>query len=149
MIKVDLVGRIPVINPAPTKKELYDTALDVRIFMINRTKAGEDVNHRDFKEYSEAYTKTKAFQMQKRGNPNQVNLMLTGQMHRALRIKSAKTYSDIYYGDTNRGEIAYRHQIGSGVPKREHFGLNAKDERDFLSKLSQEISKRIAKEWSK
>jgi hypothetical protein len=133
----------------PTKQELRDTALDIRSYMLERTKSGKDVNGRPFQKYSPAYREHKAKQMTFRGDASRVNLMFTGEMHRSVSVKSSEKQSEIYYANANRGEIAYHHQVGEGVPQREHFGVSEKDQRRFLEALGKIVFKRVNREWTK
>ena len=108
------------------KKSDWDRiGMDQRKEIVNRTMSGVDLNHSQFKPYSQ---QTRDRKEQLGRSADIVNLMDLAQMHRALVFKSSNTYVDLYYGDTARANVAFEHQYGLGrMPKREHFGFSNTD----------------------
>lgn len=92
--------------------------------MQSRTKSGVSIDHDTFKPYSADYLKYKKT-LGKTGS--KVQLVDTGAMFRSMAIRKLIAGYQIYFNDKNRAVIAYDHQIGTRVPKREWFGLSIND----------------------
>ena len=150
MINITLVSKPNFnINIRPSKANLRNLALKIRKIMLDRTLAGKSVDGRGFKKYSAIYRDMKARQMTARGNPDHVNLMFTGAMLRSMAVHSEERYSDIFFSDAERAEIAYYHNEGYGVPKREFFGLSDSEETKAFNDFYDEYWKRVEKDWIK
>ena len=137
------------INIKPSKAQIRKLALSVRKTILDLTRAGKDIKGKGFKAYSDSYRNVKAQQMTARGNPSHVNLMFTGAMLRSLAVHSEQTYSDLFFSDAERAEIAYYHNEGYGVPKREFFGLSEQNETKLVNQFFDEYWAKIAKEWER
>jgi len=144
------------IDIKPSKAQIRKLALNVRKTILDLTRAGKDIKGKGFKEYSERYVEFKkkaaffnAGTPQARGNPNHVNLMFTGAMLRSMAIHSERFFSDIFFSDAERAEIAYYHNEGYGVPKREFFGLSDQNETKLTNQFIEEYWAKIAKEWER
>lgn len=140
------------IDIKPSKAQIRKLALNVRKTILDLTRAGKDVKGKGFETYSESYIEFKkkaAFFKGKRGNPNHVNLMFTGAMLRSMAIHSERFFSDIFFSDAERAEIAYYHNEGYGVPKREFFGLSTQNETKLTNQFIEEYWAKIAKEWER
>ena len=137
------------IDIKPSKAQIRKLALNVRKTILDLTRAGKDIKGKGFRPYSESYKLIKSQQMTARGNPNHVNLMFTGAMLRSMAIHSEQTYSDLFFSDAERAEIAYYHNEGYGVPKREFFGLSEQNETKLVNQFFDEYWAKIAKEWER
>lgn len=137
------------INIKPSKDQIRKLALTIRKTILDYTRAGKDIEGKGFKAYSPLYKDYKSKIMTARGNPDNVNLMLTGAMLRSLAVHSEQTYSDLFFSDAERAEIAYYHNEGYGVPKREFFGLSEQNETKLVNQFFDEYWAKIAKEWER
>ena len=134
------IAQRPTMNllRAPGVSVFRTIGLDIRRFMIDRTKSGEDVNHKAFRGYAPI---TIAIREELGKTTDTVNLEFRGEMHRSMAINPANSQVSIFYSDRNRGTVALRHQTGTArLPKREHFGLMESDAANFLEKLAKSIS---------
>lgn len=98
-----------------------------------------DMQGNPLTDYSDAYVKAKARYQTKGKTPNygrasKVNMKLTGKMLRSIKYtKMGNTY-EIYFSDPDRANIAYIHQMGRGVPKREFFGVSKQQEKQIFER---------------
>ena len=144
MIKIAEMPNLNI-DMKPIKSDYQNIAMTIRELIKRRTRSGNDVNGRQFKGYSEAY---KAWRASIGKTTEIVNLENRSEMHNSLSVKATNEYGEIYYSDADRAEVAYKHQIGLGnMPQREHFGLSETEAQSQLKKLTEIISKRIAKQW--
>lgn len=128
---------------APGVSVFRTIGMDIRMFMIDRTKSGEDMNHKQFTGYAPI---TIEIREELGKATDMVNLEFRGEMHRSMAINPANSQVSIFYRDRNRGTVALRHQTGTArLPKREHFGLAAADASTFLQKLAMAITNDMRK----
>lgn len=111
-------------------------ALTARDEIRKRTLNGNDINSKPFVPYSQATVDRRAAVGKK---TDIVNLEDTNSMLGSLTIDANKERGIVGLSNANAAEYGLKHQTGSGVPKREWFGL---PESEAL-KLSQEVSKRV------
>ena len=98
----------------PVSKDVLDRlANKIRNSIIKRTKSGKDVYGKNFKPYSEKYSKAKRKTL--------VNLTDTGLMLDSIVIESKDKQRTFFF--SNREEVAEKHQYGTPpLPRREFFG---------------------------
>ena len=109
-----------------------------------RTRKGLDINNEPFASYSDQYQNRKASIMTERGDPDNVNLTLSGKMLNSIQVKGdggSSPQAWIYFSEGDRQSVAYYHQYGLGQPRRRFFGLNSADEARYMSYVQTEISK--------
>ena len=143
MIKI--TTRIPNISGSvqramPTGTDMADMALDSRSIILKRTTSGLDVNGAEFKEYSERYANAKAAAGRQ---TSRVDLTFHNRMLGSLAIKNIMNGAELYFADGERRIVAYKHQMGIGVPQREFFGLSEREMRQLADKLAQKIQQRL------
>lgn len=129
-----------------TKAEQFENYLvliarDISANILKRTRNNQDVNGQCFKPYQKSYAKYKVENAYQAFRSKIPNLSFTGQMLRAMSVQKITNGARIYFNSEEEAQKAYWHNNGTGVPKREFFGL---------SKLNLNyIAERIKNYWSK
>lgn len=135
---MEIIGKVPKWQLGkPSRRDWHTIGLGVRTEMLTRTRSGLDVNRQPFAPYSAQTQEYKNSIKTSRGDSGAVDLIDTGQMLRSMAVQSDAVSSEIYFSDGNRAAIAYKHQKGIGVPKREHFGLNDSDAKRWMLKVAE------------
>ena len=107
------------IDMNPIKSDYQNIAKTIRELIKRRTRSGNDINGRQFKGYSPAYKEWRASVGK---TAEIVNLENRSEMHNSLAVKATNESGEIYYSDSNRAEVAYKHQLGIGnMPQREQW----------------------------
>lgn len=118
--------------------------LDIRKFIIDRTKKGVDINNKQFAEYAPA---TIEYRKRMGKTTDIVNLEDRSEMHNALQVKESPKDALIYYVDRNRANVALKHQQGSyNLPQRIHFGLTPTSARQFINKLKAKLLEQVKRQ---
>jgi len=141
------VTKMPNLNIEikPSAMELRNIGMDIREHIKKRTRSGVDVNYQQFAPYSPLYAE---YRKGIGKTVDIVNLEDRSEMHNSLAVKVMNDNAEIYYSDSNRAMVAFRHQNGLGkIPKREHFGLNETDSQKFLDKLANAVKTRVSQQW--
>ena len=129
-----------------TKKQWQDTGLDLRKFILDRTKSGIDMDGKPFKEYSSQHAKKRAEDGKETGV---VNLEFDAKMQNSLAVESKDDSTELYYSNAQRAKVAYKHQRGINVPERKHFGLSEKDISELTRKIFGIITLDTKRQWTK
>lgn len=110
----------------------FEIAYEIREYILNRVANGRGLGNKEFKPnvYSEAYQKSEDFKIFGK-KPSPVNMELTGDMLRSIRIDVVDGMPAIILDDPAVTPRAHGHQTGQygkgPLPKREFFGVT-KDE---------------------
>lgn len=121
-------------------------ALTARDEIRKRTLNGNDINSKPFVPYSQATVDRRAAVGKK---TDIVNLEDTNSMLGSLTIDANKEQGIVGLSNANAAEYGLYHQTGSGVPKREWFGLPDSGLQDLSVKLCNKIIERNEKKGSK
>jgi hypothetical protein len=115
------------------KKTLLKILAHIRRNIQRRTKVGRDADNSPFKGYTTGYKKVRAKAGKKISRPN---LIWTGRMLLAIKLKLIKHGGKLYFPDTAENDKA----VGNDN-KREFFALSKKDEEYIMDKLGEPIAK--------
>lgn len=121
-------------------------ALTARDEIRKRTLNGNDINGKPFVPYSQATVDRRAAIGKK---TDIVNLEDTNAMLGSLTIDANKEGGSVGLSNANAAEYGLNHQTGSGVPKREWFGLSDSGLQDLSEKLCNKIIERNEKKGTK
>ena len=133
--------------PRIIDRELMASGFLLIQIIQNLTKKGKDFRRRNFRKYSDSYSKFK----EKYVGTNVVNLMLSGDMlnsltpdHKSVK-KTGRNKVTLGFSNSEMRERAFRIQTGDGQPERRFFGFDKTTEK----KISREFEKQIKKEMKK
>lgn len=109
--------------------------------ILERTEDGKDLNGRSLKRYSKDYVGSDEFKAFGK-SPRDVDMELTGSMMRDLSIlDSSPGKVKIGFRDDTETKKAFNHNTGDTVPKREFFGVNAKELRGVVERFALDIER--------
>ena len=124
----------------PNAQDCYLMAIDLHNVIRKRTQAGIDVDGKQFHEYAET-TKKKKILLGR--NPELVDLTDKNRMlGQSIQTAPIQGGGRIYFADANRREIAMRHNMGIGVPKRTFFSVSKRDFDEATANLQKRIAAR-------
>ena len=138
---MDKVGR-----DSSSKSVMNAALLRVKNNIILRTNSGIGVNNKQFQGYSSSYASEEGKTI--------VNLTKTGTMMNAMTQKTLSDTSGLIFF-INSGykdskitvhDLVKIHNTGDGVPEREFFGVNNKDNKDVLKTYQNSVTKAIRRQ---
>ena len=129
-----------------TASDFRWAALTARNEIRQRTLNGNDINGKPFVPYSQATVDKRASVGKK---TDIVNLEDTNAMLGSLTIDANKEQGIVGLSNAKAAEYGLYHQTGSGVPKREWFGLSDSGLQDLSEKLCNRIIERNEKKGAK
>lgn len=134
--KVNGKWDVSKISMVPTTKDYQWAALQARNTIRKRTLNGVDINGDRFQPYS---AQTIMYREKMGKTTDIVNLEDTNAMLGSLTYDANEYGATVGMSNAHAAEYGLKHQTGSGVPKREWFGLPESE----AVRLSQEVSKRV------
>lgn len=128
-------------RPITSKLVMNSVLLKVKNNILLRTNSGKDVDFKPFKPYSSEYASEEGKTI--------VNLTKTGNMLNSMTQKViSNTRGKIFFRSSGykdstitTRDLARIHNEGDGVPKREFFGTNKKDDETALKEYRKAIKK--------
>jgi len=128
-----------ILDKKALDKSLQNITIAIHKLIRDNTAKGIDMNGSRFAKYSDPYVKYKSKYQKGKGSGSNVNLMLTGNMLRAISRKRSGDGYDLYFKEAKMMEMATYHHFGNGQPKRAFFGVSQEAERSIFNKYMTQI----------
>jgi hypothetical protein len=120
------------------KREFAKRCVD---FILERTNEGKDKNNSSFAKYSEAYRRSRSFQIYGK-SAGQVNLKLTGAMQSAVDVVDVNSRSvTLGFVDQLENDKAHGHVHGANkLPVRDFWGISEKEQIRILKQTIRDFA---------
>jgi len=120
------------IKLVPTPADMRFLASEAIVKIKARTKSGVDADGRAFVPYSADYAK---YRNEKGRQDSPVDLTFHGRMMGNMASQTISNGAEVFFRDSQRGDIAARHNYGDGVPERRFFGLSESEFSNLVDRL--------------